>query len=110
MSRHKKKTFIPLLGLTIVSWGFLGALGYLVEPTTVKDVLIPGGYVPFFGLCFLAVFFLITLVFNNMRRGFLFGLGVTGFLLLRLMRLGNIVNELLLLAFVAVIEYYFSSR
>src|SRR3989338_3935699 len=109
MGKRTRKTLIPLLALTLLSWLLWGALAYLVEPGLVRDLVVPGSYLPFFLLAFSSSFFSGVLFFNNSRRGFLFSLCVIVFLLLRLMRLGNVVNVLLLVILVVVVEIYFSS-
>ncbi|MBI2009671.1 MAG: hypothetical protein HYS86_00695 [Candidatus Chisholmbacteria bacterium] len=110
MRRREKKTTLPLLVLTCLSFGGLGFLLWQVDPLVVRDFIWAGVYVPFFGVFFLAWFFLITLVLNNSRRGLLYALVLTVILILRLVRLGNVVNVALLLALTVAIDFYFQSR
>ena len=98
------------MGLAVLSWLAVGGLVLLVEPTTIKDVIIEGFYLPFILLVFLTVFFSATLALNSSRRGLLLAIGISGFLILRLMKLANIVNGLLLFSLIGVIDFYFSSR
>jgi len=79
-----------------------------VEPAMVKNILIPGLYLPFFLNFFLALFLTLAIVFANSRRGFLFSLGVVVLLILRLFQLGNILNAILITTLVLTLDYYFT--
>jgi hypothetical protein len=94
--------------LIVVLWGVLGLMIYLVDPELVRDVLIPGLYLPFFLLFLAAAFFTLAVIFANSRRGFLVALGLTVFLILRVYQLGNLLNLLLIIGIVVAINRYFS--
>jgi len=92
----------PLIILTVIFWVALVGTIFWVDPEILK-----GGFLfIFFG----AWFFLLTLLLNNTRRGLLYGLGLTIMLGLRMMRLGNIINLILLLSVVVVVDFYFLNR
>lgn len=108
---HKnKKALWPLIILSLLTWGMVVAMIFFVEPILIKDLLIPDSYILFFGLMFLAVFFGLTLISRSVYRGLLTAFGVTLFLWLRVLRLGNVVNALLLLALILIIDFYIRSR
>lgn len=81
---------------------------YYVEPLMIKDIFIPGFYLPFFLNLFLALFFTLAVIFASSRRGFLISSGVTFFLILRVFQIGNILNAILITAFVFTLDYYFT--
>lgn len=62
----------------------------------------------FFVPLFLALYYTFILIFQNRRRGVLASVLICGLLLLRLFSLTNPINVLLLCAFVAFVEWYFS--
>lgn len=101
---------LPLLLLTLLSWAAVGAVIWAVDPLVVRDFLWRDAYISFFVLVFLAWFFLLSLLFNNSRRGFLYAMTLTTILLLQLVRLGNIINVVLLVALSFAIDFYFHSR
>ena len=80
------------------------------QPVMVKDLLIPGGFLPFFIILFLAIFFTLSIVFGNTRRGLIVSLAVIVFLILRLVKLGNWLNLLLIIGIAFALESYFSRK
>lgn len=110
MSRREKKSVVPLVALTIIAWvGVIGQI-VLVDPAIVKDWPITNGYVSFLATVFAAMFFLFTLIFNKTRRGLLVAIGMTVLLILRLNRLGNVVNVGLVTGLLVGIDFYLANR
>lgn len=107
--RKRRKNYLPVVILILVLWGLLGAMIYWVEPELVKDMLVPRLYLPFFLLFFPACFFTLAIGLANTRRGFLVTIGLTGFLILRVYQLGNLLNLLLLAGMVVAVERYLES-
>lgn len=105
--RKKRKNFLPTLILILVLWVSLGGLIYYVDPELVKDMVVPGLYLPFFLMFFPASFLTLAAVFTNSRRGLLGAMMITGFLVLRIYKLGNFLNFLLLLAIAVAVDRYF---
>ena len=81
---------------------------YFIEPETIKNILIPGLYFPFFLNLFFALFFTLAIIFVNCRRGFLIALGITVFLILRLFELDNVLNAILITGLVFALDCYFT--
>lgn len=79
-----------------------------VDPALVKDVLLPGVYLPFLIIFFPASFFTLAVILADSKRGLLGAVGLSGFLLLRVLKLGNVLNLLLLVGILVAIERYFS--
>ena len=105
---HRRKNYLPTFVLIVVLWGLLALTLVYVEPELIKDVLIPGVYLPFFLLFFPASFFTLAILWGNSRRGLLCAAGLTLFLLLRLFELGNVLNLLLILGIVIAVDRYFN--
>ena len=105
----RRKNYLPSLVLVLVLWGLLLAMIVYVEPVLVKDILIPGLYLPFFMLFMPASFLTLALMMANTRRGLLASLGITGFLVLRVYELGNVLNFLLITGMVIAIDRYLDS-
>jgi len=105
----RRKNYLPSLVLIIILWGLLGALIYWMEPELVKDVVIPGLYLPFFLLFFPASFLTMALVLGNSRKGLLISLGITIGLILRVYRLDNWLNYILILGLMLAVDRYYSA-
>jgi len=110
MSRREKKQLLPLILLTILFWAMLVLIIVKVDPLVLKNFPIQDSYGLFLGIVFMAWFFLLALIFNNTRRGFIYALGIALLLGLRLIRLGNIVNGVLLFGLLVVIDFYLANR
>ena len=104
--KKRRKNYLPTVILILVLWGLLGTMIYFIEPELVKDVLVPGLYLPFFLLFFPASFFTLAMVLANTRRGLLVALGLSIYLILRIFELGNLLNLLLILGIVVAIDRY----
>jgi len=107
--KNVRKNYLPTLILVLVLWGVLGVMMIYVEPELVKDILIPGLYLPFFLLFMPASFFTLALLLANTRRGLISSLGLTSCLILRVYELGNILNLLLITGIVIAVDRYLDS-
>jgi len=103
----RRKNYLPGLVLVIVLWGLLGVLIYWVEPELIKDIVIPGLYLPFFLLFFPASFLTLAVVLANSRRGLIVASALNLFLALRLFGLGNVLNLILLAGIAVAVDRYF---
>lgn len=99
-----RKNFFSTLVLTIILWISITLIVYFIEPETF-------GILPlFFFLIFLALLFTFSLLFAHTRRGALLALGLTLFLMLRYLGVGNILNFLLIIGIAITIELYFLKK
>jgi len=99
-----RKNFLPTLIVAILLWLGVVSIIYFVEPDTF-------GILPvFFFLVFLALLFTLSLLFAHTRRGALIAVGLTLFLILRYLGIGNILNFLLILGIAITIELYFIKK
>jgi len=104
----RRKNYLPTLILIVVLWTLLGLMLYFVEPALVKDILIPGVYLPFFLIFFPAGWFTLSIIWGNSRRGLLTAIGLTVFLLLRIFQFGNVLNLVLILGILIAVDRYFN--
>ncbi len=97
-----RKNFFPTLIITLLLWLSLGTLIYFVEPDT-------PGVVPLFLVnAFFALLFTFSTLLENSRRGLIIALGLTIFLMLRYLGIGNIINFLLIFGIGLSVELYFT--
>jgi len=108
MAKRKRKSYLATMILIIMLWGLLGAMIYWVDPELIKNILIPGLYLPFFLLFFPAMLLTLAVILTNSRKGLLGALGVTVFLILRVYQLGNLLSFLLILGIIISIDRYFN--
>ena len=104
---RRGKNFLPTLIIIVFLWLCLGFLIFFVEPEMIKNIIIPGGYFLFFVNLWLALFFTLAIVLNNSFRGMLVSTFIIVFLILRLFKLGNWLNLLLLTAIAIAFDRYF---
>ncbi len=87
----------------------LSGMMVFVDPEIVKDLIFPGLYLPFWVLFFPASFLSAAIMVADSKKGFLIGLGISSFLLLRVYGLGNFLNGLLIGGIVVTVDRYWSS-
>lgn len=99
-----RKNFSLTLFLTILLWiGVISVIFFL-------DPYQPWSIPVFFLILFFALFFTLSIVFINSRRGFFASLGLTLFAVLRYFGVGNILNLLLIIGVFTTIEIYLSKK
>lgn len=100
----RRKNFFPTLIITVFFWLLIVLIIYFVNPAAI-------GVIPlFFSIVFITLLFTLSTVFTNTRRGFLTAFGLTLFLILRYLGVGNIINFLLILGLGITIDIYFSKN
>ncbi len=107
---RNNKNYWPALVLAVLWWLLLVGVVMLVDPEVVADFPISNTYLVFFVLLFLAVFFLVSLLFEDSRRGFLMALLVTVLGYLRLWGLWGWGPVILICGAFIAFEVYFISR
>ncbi|MBU0619319.1 hypothetical protein KKD62_03735 [Patescibacteria group bacterium] len=110
MAKRIKKSFIPTIFLAIFFWLSTGLIVFFLDPLSIKDILIPGTYLPFFLVLAPALFFTWSLIFMNSRRGLLTTAGIILFLVLKLLKIGNFLNVILIASLIIALELSFSKR
>ncbi len=110
LMRKEKKNYLTSLIVALVLWIALGLIVWLVPPELVADWLIPGGYVVFFGVVFLAILFSASLILMSTRRGLMMAFGIILLGYLRLLRIDNGWSGLLLVGVLVVMELFFWGR
>lgn len=102
--RKKKRNFFPTLIITLLFWSLTAAIIYFVNPAAI-------GAIPFFFLIIsITLLFTFSTIFANTRRGFLAAFGLTLFLILRYLGVGNIINFLLIAGLGITTDIYFSKN
>jgi len=108
--RRRRKNFLLTFILIVIFWAIFSFIIFFIEPEQVKNFIIPGAYLPFFVNLFLALFFTLSIIFNNTSRGFLVSIGIILFLILRLHDLGNLLNVFLIVGLILALEFLFTSK
>jgi len=106
----RRKNFFVTLILILIFWAITGGVIGFIEPELIKDLFIPNSYFLFFLPLFLALFFTLSVIFTNSRRGFLVSIGFIFFLIFRLHELGNLLNLFLIIGLIITFEYYFTQK
>lgn len=100
----KRKTFFPTLVIALLLWFTAVFVVLFVDPQSL------GALQFFFGLLFFALTLSLSLIFGHTRRGVMAAIGISLFLFLRYIGLGNILNFLLIAGVFIAFEFYLSNR
>ena len=82
----------------------------MIDPEMVKNIPLPGSYGLFFASVSLAIWSSAALIWGNYRRAALTTIVVVSFLILRLIKLGNWLNLILLTTVAVVIDSVFTKN
>lgn len=96
----RRKNFLPSLVIIVLLFLGLFSIVYFTDPGLDAFVIL------FFINLFLFLFFLLSLIFTNSRRGFIASTCITIFLILRLFGIGNILNAILISSLGIIVEIY----
>jgi len=99
----KRKNFLPTFLIALFFWANIGFIILFIPPS-----LLAIGY--WLLAIFIALFLTLSLVFANSRWGFLTALGITIFLILRLLKMANYLNIILLGGILISLEVYLRKR
>ena len=105
---NKRKNYWPSLVVTLVWWGLVMLIVLMIDPQVVADFPLPGTYGVFIFFLFLAIWFTMSLVLVNTRRGLLIAIGVVILAYLKLWKVLSLFNFAILVGMVVAFEYYFS--
>lgn len=103
--------WIPKILSLICLWGAVAGVIVFIEPELLKDVIIPGSYLPFMGLVMLATWYTLALIVKSMLKSLLLTVTIMASLVLtmsRLMHPGLVV--VLLLTLVIESWYIYKSK
>ena len=88
----------------MVLWLVLGLMIYSVDPILVKDIIVPGLYLPFWLIFFPAGWLTLALLFGNTKRAFIITVGLIAIMILRIYDLGNVLNIILVAGITIAID------
>lgn len=87
-------------------WGSVIAVIVYIEPDLLKDIIIPGSYLPFFGLATLAIWYTLALLIRSIWKSLILTLTIVGALALTTMRLMHIGLAFVLLLTLVTQSWY----
>lgn len=91
---------------TAVSWAVLGGMVILTDPEVFADYY----YLPIWPAMFLVLATTLRLILGNWRRGLIFGLAGTIYLVFRYLGIGEWIYGLLLVGLGIALEWYLRRR
>lgn len=104
--QKQNKRYGWLLFFTAINWLAIAYVIFRVDPDTMKDFIFPGSYLPMVLLVAGGVFWILSILFMSAQRAFRWTLGITVFLMLRILKLGTIMNGVLILGLLVSWEVY----
>jgi len=97
----KRKNFLPTLLVALFFWANIVFIIFRLSPSSLFTIC------HFLFSIFMALFLTSSLVLANSRRGFLLATGIIIFLILRLTKMANFLNLILLFGILLSLELYF---
>ena len=79
--------WIPRIFGLVALWGAVGATIMYIEPSLLRDVVIPGSYLPFFVLVTAAVWYSLALMTKSGLKSLWLSLTIVGGLVLSMLKL-----------------------
>lgn len=101
---QRRKNYLPTIVLILVLWSGLGLMLVNIDPILVKDIIVPGLYLPFWLIFFPAAWLTLALIFGNTKRAFIATAGLATLMILRISGLGNILNLILVAGITIAID------
>lgn len=90
----------------VLLWGSVIAVILFIEPDLLKDILIPGSYLPLFGLITLAIWYTLALLIRSIWKSLLVTCTLVGGLALTTMKLMHIGLAFVLLLTLVTQSWY----
>ena len=100
--KRARKNFLPTLIVILILWTSIGILIYSVDPQKLGAIPV------FFILVFLTLFFTLSTLLVNAKRGLLVAISLVLYLVLSYIGLGNALNLAFLFGIAATLDIYFS--
>lgn len=79
---------------------------YFVDPENVRDIIIPGSYLPMILLIFGGLFWFFSIVLMSAKRALRWTVGTVIFIYLRIYGLGSLLNGILIFGLLISLELY----
>lgn len=106
-TKHEtKKHYGWLLFFALINWSLIGLMIYFVDPENVRDIIIPGSYLPMILLIFGGLFWFFSIVLMSAKRALRWTLGTVIFIYLRIYGLGSLLNGILIFGLLISLELY----
>jgi hypothetical protein len=109
--RKKEKFFLakhfnhlPALFMAFFFYVILGIVVVNIDPSLVKDLILPSTYLPVLILVFVANFFLLSFLLLNSKRGLFYSSLIT---LITFLKFQNVIFELSILLILVLIAIFF---
>lgn len=103
--RNPKKRYGLLVTFLVLNWFLVAWMVWKVDPESIKNIIIPGVYLPMLFLIFTGLFFLLSILLLSAKMALRWSVGITFFLLLRFLELGTLINGLLILGILVAVEF-----
>ncbi len=104
--RNNKKRYGLLIVFLVLNWLAVAWVVWKVDPENIKNIIIPGIYLPMLILVFGALFWLFSILFLSAKMALRWASGVCLFVLLRFLDMGTVLNGFLILGLLISYEVY----
>ena len=105
-TERNKKRYGLLVIFFALNWLAVAWVVWKVDPENIKNIVIPGIYLPMLFLVFGALFWLFSILFLSAKMALRWSSGVCLFVLLRILEMGTVLNGFLILGLLLSYEVY----
>ena len=105
-TERNKKRYGLLVIFFALNWLAVAWVVWKVDPENIKNIVIPGIYLPMLFLVFGALFWLFSILFLSAKMALSWSSGVCLFDLLRILEMGTVLNGFLMLGLLLSYEVY----
>jgi hypothetical protein len=106
IKHERNKRYGWLLLFALINWLLIGLVIYFVNPENIRNILIPGSYLPLSLIVALGFFWIFTIILMSTKRAVRWTLGTMIFIFLRLGGLGSLLNGVLIFGLLGSLELY----
>jgi len=94
----------------LVLWGAVICVVVFIEPELIKDMVIPGSYLPFFILLLITIWYTLALVTKTISLSLLLSITLIGSLVLTMLKLMHLGLAIVILLTLVIESWYIYSR
>lgn len=94
----------------MVLWGAVICVVVFIEPELIKDMVIPGSYLPFFILLLITIWYTLALVTKTISLSLLLSITLIGSLVLTMLKLMHLGLAIVILLTLVIESWYIYSR
>lgn len=102
--------WIPKILSLLILWGAVGGVITFVEPELIKDIIIPGSYLPFYTLLLITIWYTLAFITKTTWLSLLLSVTLVGSMVLTMLKLMHLGLAIVILLTLVIESWYIYSR